>query len=301
MTTDTPTPAPAARLAAPRSLRAEHLSVRYGERPVLTDLSLEIPTGGFTVIIGPNGCGKSTLLRSLARLLRPRSGTVTLDGHDLAGFRTKAAARQIGTLAQAATVPAAVTVADLVARGRNPHQSLLRQWNVADERAVAGALAEVGMTEHADRLIEELSGGQRQRAWIAMTLAQETPILLLDEPTTYLDIAHQIDVLDLCATLHEGGRTLVAVLHDLNLAARYATHIVAMRDGAIVAQGTPEQVVTAALLRDVFELEARVLPDPETGSPLIIPRDRRAGTRGPKPSDSPTTYPSQPIAAHQPA
>lgn len=263
----------------PGDLTAEQLTVRYGDRQVLTNLDLEIPTGGFTVIIGPNGCGKSTLLRSLARLLRPRSGSVRLDGENLAGFRTKVAARRIGSLAQAAAAPAAVTVADLVARGRNPHQSLLRQWSIDDERAVAAALAEVGMSEHADRLVEELSGGQRQRAWIAMTLAQETPILLLDEPTTYLDIAHQIDVLDLCARLHEGGRTLVAVLHDLNLAARYATHIVALRDGAIIAQGAPGQVVTAELLREVFELDARVIPDPETGSPLIIPRDRRAGSR----------------------
>ncbi|MBL3678492.1 ABC transporter ATP-binding protein [Leucobacter chromiireducens subsp. solipictus] len=285
----------------PGVLSAEQIAVRYGDRPILADLTLEVPTGGFTVIIGPNGCGKSTLLRSLARLLRPRSGSVRLDGDDLAGLRPKAIARRIGILAQAATAPAAVTVADLVARGRNPHQSLLRQWSITDERAVDAALAEVGMTEHADRLVEELSGGQRQRAWIAMTLAQETPILLLDEPTTYLDIAHQIDVLDLCASLHAGGRTLVAVLHDLNLAARYATHIVAMRDGAIVAQGTPEEVITAPLLSEVFALDARVLPDPETGCPLIIPRDRRAGTRRSAASDFPIPHPFDPSAAHQPA
>lgn len=264
-------------------LTAAQLSVRYGDRAVLTDLDLEIPTGGFTAIIGPNGCGKSTLLRSLARFLRPRGGAVLLDDRDLAEYRTKEIARRIGTLAQSAAVPAAVTVADLVSRGRNPHQSLLRQWSVDDERAVSAALDEVGMSEHADRLVEELSGGQRQRAWIAMTLAQETPILLLDEPTTYLDIAHQIDVLDLCARLHEGGRTLVAVLHDLNLAARYATHMIALRDGAVVAQGAPDRVVTADLLREVFDLDARVIPDPETGSPLIVPRDRRARSRATEP------------------
>lgn len=301
MTSDTPASAHTARSVTPGVLSAEQIAVRYGDRPILADLTLEVPTGGFTVIIGPNGCGKSTLLRSLARLLRPRSGSVRLDGDDLAGLRPKAIARRIGILAQAATAPAAVTVADLVARGRNPHQSLLRQWSITDERAVDAALAEVGMTEHADRLVEELSGGQRQRAWIAMTLAQETPILLLDEPTTYLDIAHQIDVLDLCASLHAGGRTLVAVLHDLNLAARYATHIVAMRDGAIVAQGTPEEVITAPLLSEVFALDARVLPDPETGCPLIIPRDRRAGTRRSAASDFPTPHPFDPSAAHQPA
>lgn len=266
----------------PGRLTAAQLSVRYGDRAVLTDLDLEIPAGGFTAIIGPNGCGKSTLLRSLARFLRPRGGAVLLDDRDLAEYRTKEIARRIGTLAQSAAVPAAVTVADLVSRGRNPHQSLLRQWSVEDERAVAAALDEVGMSEHADRLVEELSGGQRQRAWIAMTLAQETPILLLDEPTTYLDIAHQIDVLDLCARLHEGGRTLVAVLHDLNLAARYATHMIALRDGAVVAHGAPERVITAELLRDVFDLDARVIPDPETGGPLIVPRDRRTRSRTPE-------------------
>ncbi|KAM9863844.1 ABC transporter ATP-binding protein [Leucobacter sp. BZR 635] len=267
-----------------RELSAHQLSLGYGQRTVVDDLDLAVPAGGFTVIIGPNGCGKSTLLRALSRMIRPSAGAVTLGDTDLAKIRTKQVARRIGTLAQAPATPTAITVGDLVARGRNPYQSLLQQWSAADEIAVDSALAEVEMTEQRERLVEELSGGQRQRAWIAMALAQETPILLLDEPTTYLDISHQIDVLDLCSRLHTAGRTLVAVLHDLNLAARYATHIVAMRDGKIVAQGAPGDIVTAELLRQVFDLDALVLPDPETGRPLIVPRDRRPQYASPTPT-----------------
>ncbi|WP_025133465.1 ABC transporter ATP-binding protein [Leucobacter sp. PH1c] len=300
--TTNPAPAtPAPDTAVPTTpgtrLAAEQLAVRYGNREIVSGLDLVVPDGGFTVIIGPNGCGKSTLLRALARMIRPHSGRVLLGDRDLAGQRTRVIARSIGTLAQAPATPAAITVADLVARGRNPHQSLLRQWSPGDEAAVAAALSEVGMDAHADRLVEELSGGQRQRAWIAMALAQETPILLLDEPTTYLDIAHQIDVLDLCSRLHAAGRTLVAVLHDLNLAARYASHIVAMRDGAIVAEGAPERVITAGLLREVFDLDARVIPDPETGSPLIVPRDRRAARLQPPARPTPAAAPA--LAADQ--
>lgn len=268
-------------------LAVADLELRYGPRSVIDGLSLTVPHAGFTVIIGPNGCGKSTLLRALSRMLRPASGVVSLDGADLARLRTKQVARRISTLAQAPATPTAITVADLVARGRNPYQSILRQWSAADDAAVARALAEVEMTEHAERLVEELSGGQRQRAWLAMALAQETPILLLDEPTTYLDISHQVDVLDLCSRLHAGGRTLVAVLHDLNLAARYATHIVAMRAGEIVAQGPPESLITPDLLREVFDLEAVVIDDPETGRPLIVPRDTRPHASRPSPRREP--------------
>lgn len=282
-------------------LSAHELALAYGQRTVVNGLNLTVPAGGFTVIIGPNGCGKSTLLRALSRMLRPTSGSVTLGDTDLAKIRTKQVARRIGTLAQAPATPTAITVADLVARGRNPYQSLLQQWSTTDQVAVERALAEVEMTEQSERLVEELSGGQRQRAWIAMALAQETPILLLDEPTTYLDISHQIDVLDLCSRLHTDGRTLVAVLHDLNLAARYATHIVAMRDGSIVAEGTPSEIVTAELLREVFDLDALVLPDPETGRPLIVPRDRRRQTSEPPAMypDLPTTPPPTP-SVHEP-
>ncbi|ACQ78405.1 ABC transporter related [Beutenbergia cavernae DSM 12333] len=261
-------------------LRAEHVRLAYAARTVVEDLTLAVPDGGFTVIVGPNACGKSTLLRALGRMLAPRSGEIVLDGRAIHSYPTKEIARRVGLLPQAPVTPDAITVADLVARGRYPHQRLLRQWSPADEEAVDAALTRVGMRDAADRLVDELSGGQRQRVWIAMTLAQETPILLLDEPTTFLDVAHQIDVLDLCAHLHEGGRTLVAVLHDLNMAARYATHVVAMRDGAVVAQGAAEDVFTPELVRAVFDLDALVLPDPETGRPLVVPRDRRRARAG---------------------
>ncbi|MCW0191146.1 MAG: ABC transporter ATP-binding protein [Rhodococcus sp.] len=262
--------------ATPESrLHAEKIELRYADRTIVDELSLEIPDGGFTVVVGPNGCGKSTLLRALGRMLAPRSGRVLLDGKDIRSCRTKEVARRIALLPQSPLSPGAITVADLVARGRYPYQSMLRQWSPEDERVVAEALAEVGMRDAADQLVDELSGGQRQRVWIAMTLAQRTPVLLLDEPTTFLDIAHQIEVLDLCSQLHQSGRTLVAVLHDLNLAARYATHVVAMRSGKIVMQGSASDVFTPELLREVFDLEALVLEDPETGRPLVVPRDRR--------------------------
>lgn len=257
------------------ALRAERVTLGYGDRVVVDDLSLAVPDGGFTVIIGPNACGKSTLLRALGRLLTPQRGHVLLGDRDLRQYSTKEAAKRIALLPQAPLVPESLTVADLVSRGRYPHQGMLRQWSARDDDAVEAALDRVGMRALADRYVEELSGGQRQRVWIALTLAQETPILLLDEPTTYLDIAHQLEVLDLCAELHRAGRTLVAVLHDLNLAARYATHLVAMRDGRIVAEGAPADVMTAGLLRDVFDLDALVMPDPGNGLPLVVPVDRR--------------------------
>lgn len=262
-------------------LQAEKIELRYADRTIVDELSLEIPDGGFTVVVGPNGCGKSTLLRALGRMLAPRSGRVLLDGNDIRSYRTKEVARRIALLPQSPLSPGAITVADLVARGRYPYQSMLRQWSPEDERVVAEALAEVGMRNAADQLVDELSGGQRQRVWIAMTLAQRTPVLLLDEPTTFLDIAHQIEVLDLCSQLHQSGRTLVAVLHDLNLAARYATHVVAMRSGKIVMQGSASDVFTPELLREVFDLEALVLEDPETGRPLVVPRDRRTASQLP--------------------
>ena len=265
MTTATPT----------SRLRAEKIELRYADRTIVDELSLEIPDGGFTVVVGPNGCGKSTLLRALGRMLTPRSGRVVLDGNDIRSYRTKEVARRIALLPQSPLSPGAISVADLVSRGRYPYQSMLRQWSPEDEHVVSEALNEVGMRYAADQLVDELSGGQRQRVWIAMTLAQRTPVLLLDEPTTFLDIAHQIEVLDLWSQLHQSGRTLVAVLHDLNLAARYATHVVAMRSGKIVMQGSASEVFTPELLREVFDLEALVLEDPETGRPLVVPRDRR--------------------------
>lgn len=261
----------AAHGGADSRLRTNALSAGYQDRRVLDELTVSIPDGSFTVIIGPNACGKSTLLRSLARLIKPSSGQVLLDGASLASQNTKELARTIGLLPQTSIAPEGITVADLVSRGRHPHQSLLKRWGVEDERAVDQALADTGLSDLARRVVDELSGGQRQRVWIAMALAQQTPLLLLDEPTTYLDIAHQIEVLDLCTALHREGRTLVAVLHDLNQAVRYATHLIAMRAGAVVAHGDPRDIVTADLVRDVFGVDARIITDPETERPLVVP------------------------------
>ena len=260
-------------------LQARGLRLGYGDRPVLDGLDLVVPDGSFTVLVGPNACGKSTLLRGLARMLRPRAGSVLLDGAEVSSLPAKEVARRLGLLPQGPTAPEGMTVVDLVGRGRYPHQGLLGRWSAADEAAVAEAMAVTGTADLAGRDVEELSGGQRQRVWLAMALAQQTPLLLLDEPTTYLDIAHQVEVMDLLADLHDaGGRTLVAVLHDLNHAARYATHLVAMREGAVVAQGPPAEVVTAELVEAVFGLRCRVVPDPETGTPLVVPAARARRT-----------------------
>ncbi|WP_407445796.1 ABC transporter ATP-binding protein [Rhodococcus sp. (in: high G+C Gram-positive bacteria)] len=259
--------------AAPATrLVAEHIGLGYGDRLIIDDLDLEIPTGVITTIIGPNGCGKSTLLRSLSRLLKPRTGQILLDGHNITTMRTRDVARVLGMLPQAPLAPEGLTVADLVARGRHPHQSWLRQWSSDDEGEVAAALARTGIADLADRPVDELSGGQRQRAWISMALAQGTDILLLDEPTTYLDLAHSVEVLDLVDRLHsELGRTVVMVLHDLNLAVRYSDHLVVMKDGRIVRSGPPSEVISAELLAEVFDLDASVIEDPVSGRPLIIP------------------------------
>lgn len=252
-------------------LATEDLRAGYGGRGVLEGLDVRIPDGELTVIVGPNACGKSTLLRALARLLAATGGRVLLDGGDITRLSTKEVARRMGLLPQSPLAPEGITVADLVGRGRYPHQSVLSSWSVEDERAVAEAMAATNVTDLADRNVDELSGGQRQRAWIAMTLAQETPILLLDEPTTFLDIGHQIEVLELVTRLHREGRTVVVVLHDINQAARYASHLIAMKDGRIVAEGPPRDIVDAALLTDLFDLEARVIPDPDTGAPVVLP------------------------------
>ncbi|HCX86282.1 MAG TPA: Fe(3+)-dicitrate ABC transporter ATP-binding protein [Micrococcales bacterium] len=275
LSTTPPTDAPTGQPV--HTLAARDVQIGYPGRTVISDLSLDVLAGEFTVIVGPNACGKSTLLRALGRMLPTAQGQVVLDGQEISRYSTKEVARRVGLLPQSPVTPDAITVADLVSRGRHPHQRLLRQWSPADAAAVSGALAEVGMVDQADRMVDELSGGQRQRVWIAMTLAQETPILLLDEPTTYLDVVHQIDVLDLCSRLHAQGRTLVAVLHDLNMAARYASHIVVMSEGRIVAQGSAGEVVTPELLGEAFGLDAVVLADPENGRPLVVPRDRRVG------------------------
>ncbi|WP_083749546.1 ABC transporter ATP-binding protein [Frankia sp. CcI49] len=256
-------------------LHARGLTLAYDQRVVATDLGVRIPDNSFTVIVGPNACGKSTLLRALARMLRPRHGAVYLDGALIRSLPSKEVARRLGLLPQTSIAPSGILVSDLVARGRYPHQRLLRQWSRQDEDAVRDALAATHTEDLADRFVDELSGGQRQRVWLAMALAQQTPIMLLDEPTTFLDLAHQIEILDLCADLHEeSNRTLVAVLHDLNQACRYATHLVAMKDGRIVAQGDPNEIVTAELVEEVFGISCSVVPDPETATPLVVPAAR---------------------------
>ncbi|WP_454086274.1 ABC transporter ATP-binding protein [Georgenia sp. Marseille-Q6866] len=256
---------PGARLAA------RDLTLAYERRTVSTDLSVAVPDGSFTAIIGPNACGKSTLLRALARVLRPRAGEVVLDGRALGEYRSKEVARVVGLLPQSSEAPDGITVADLVSRGRFPHQRLVRQWTAEDDDAVWQALEATGTDSLADRLVAELSGGQRQRVWVAMALAQQAEILLLDEPTTFLDIAHQIELLDLFTQLHRQGRTIVAVLHDLNHAARYATHLVVMKDGEVVASGAPSSIMTAELVREVFGLPCVVIDDPVSHTPLVVP------------------------------
>jgi iron complex transport system ATP-binding protein len=264
-----------ATMTVPTSLTGHDLCLCYEQRVVADGLTVSIPDASLTMIIGPNACGKSTLLRALSRMLKPTRGSVLLDGADIASYGTKQVARRLGLLPQTSIAPDGITVADLVARGRYPHQGFLRQWSSDDERVVNAAMERTNVADLATRYVDELSGGQRQRVWLAMALAQDTPLLLLDEPTTYLDIAHQIEVLDLCAELHEdGGRTIVVVLHELNLAVRYATHLIVMRDGCILAEGAPQAIVTPELVEQTFDLPCRIIDDPETGAPLIIPLAR---------------------------
>ncbi|OVZ88939.1 iron-dicitrate transporter ATP-binding subunit [Yersinia frederiksenii] len=264
-----PTTIPAARL------QAEALTLGYDGKIISENLSVAIPDGEFTVIVGPNACGKSTLLRALSRLLKPQAGQVILDGKNIASVDTRQVARHLGLLPQSSQAPDGISVLDLVARGRYPHQKLLQQWTQADRLAVSNAMQATGVSELADRPVDALSGGQRQRVWIAMVLAQQTPLLLLDEPTTYLDIAHQIDLLELFSDLNQQhNHTLVAVLHDLNHACRYATHIIAMRDGQIVTQGKPREVITADLVEQVFGMPCLIIDDPVSHTPLVIPKGR---------------------------
>jgi iron complex transport system ATP-binding protein len=260
-------------------LRAEDLTLAYDRRVVTRELGVEIADGSFTVIVGPNACGKSTLLKALARVLKPVAGTVYLDGAAISSYPSRQVARQLGMLPQSPVVPAGIVVEDLVSRGRFAHQRLLRQWSTEDETAVVEAMRLTETLDLADRFVDELSGGQRQRVWLAMALAQRTGILLLDEPTTFLDLAHQFEVLDLCAELHEQGRTIVAVLHDLNHACRYATDLVVLKDGAVVAQGLPASVMTGELVETVFGVRCQVMSDPQTGTPMVVPaaRHRRRG------------------------
>jgi len=256
-------------------LSAESVTLAYGDRAVIEGLSIDIAPARITAIVGANGCGKSTLLRALARLITPQDGRVVLDGEALSSRPTKEIARTLGLLPQSPVAPEGIAVTDLVGRGRHPHQGLLARWSARDYAAVAQALAATGIADLADRSVDELSGGQRQRVWIAMALAQETDILLLDEPTTFLDVAHQIEVLDLLTDLNrDRGTTIVMVLHDLNLAARYADELVAVVGGRVHALGAPSDIVTAELVRDVFGLESTIIADPLTGKPLVLPSGR---------------------------
>ena len=258
-------------------LRGDQLTLGYGKFTVAENLNVSIPDGHFTAIIGPNGCGKSTLLHTLSRLMTPAHGKVWLDGEHIQHYPSKEVARRIGLLAQNATTPGDITVQELVARGRYPHQPLFTRWRKEDEIAVTHAMQATGITHLAAQSVDTLSGGQRQRAWIAMVLAQETSIMLLDEPTTWLDISHQIDLLELLSELNrEKGYTLAAVLHDLNQACRYATHLIALRDGKIVAEGAPKEIVTAELIEKIYGLRCMIIDDPVAGTPLVVPLGRTA-------------------------
>ncbi|MGV0407815.1 ABC transporter ATP-binding protein [Corynebacterium marquesiae] len=251
---------------------ASSVTVGYGQRTIIRDLSATFPAGKITTIVGPNGCGKSTLLRAMSGLLNLDTGTVSVDGQNISDMKRKDVARILGMLPQSPVAPEGLLVSDLVARGRHPHQAWFRQWSSTDEDAVFEALKQTGSADLASRTLDELSGGQRQRVWISMVLAQNTDILFLDEPTTYLDLATSVDILELVDSLRqELGRTVVMVLHDLNLAVRYSDYLVIMKEGQVIASGAPAEIITAELLQDAFDLRARVIEDPETGNPLIVP------------------------------
>jgi iron complex transport system ATP-binding protein len=272
-------------IASQHALTGTGLRLQYEGRVVVDGLDVTVPAGAVTVVVGANASGKSTLLRGLAGLLRPTAGVVELDGRDIRGIPAREFARSVGLLPQQPIAPEAITVADLVGRGRYPHQRWFRTWTVADDAAVAAALDATDTASLAGRRVDELSGGQRQRVWIALALAQDPDILLLDEPTTFLDIAHQVEVLDLLAHLNrDRGTTVVMVLHDLNLAARYADRMLVMADGALVASGRPDEVLDADLVRTAFGMECRIVPDPVTGSPMVVPVGRfHTGPQTPRP------------------
>lgn len=258
-------------------LTTEALTLAYGDTAIVSDATVDFPPGRFTVIVGRNGCGKSTLLRGLARLIRPSAGAVLLDGADIAPQQARTVARRVGMLPQQPVAPDGITVGELVGRGRHPHQRWFRQWSAEDEAAVRAALTATDTLDLVERTVDQLSGGQKQRVWLALAIAQDPEVMLLDEPTTFLDLAHQLDVLDVLRNLLP--RTVIAVLHDLNLAARYADRLVAMKDGRVVAQGTPAEIVRPELVAEVFGVRCAVIDDPMTGTPLVVPAGRAVAAR----------------------
>lgn len=260
-------------------LNTEDLTIGYAEHTIVNGLNLSIPTGKITALVGANGSGKSTILKTMARIMKPKSGSVMLDGKSIHNFSTKEVARQLAILPQNPTAPDGLTVSELISYGRFPHQKGFGTMTAEDRSIIAKAISVTGMEPFQDRPIDRLSGGQRQRAWIAMALAQETDILFLDEPTTFLDMAHQLEVLQLLQKLNkEEGRTIVMVVHDLNHATRYAQHMVAIKSGNVISEGTPNEVMTPEVLREVFGIEADIVPDPRTGVPLCLPYEL-AGTK----------------------
>jgi len=257
------------------TLQAEHITSGYEQKTILEDVSIAIPSNKISIIIGANGCGKSTLLKTMARLIKPTGGHVMLDGKSIHQMPPKQLARVLGLLPQSPIVPEGITVADLVGRGRFPHQTLFKGWSKQDYEAVAEALEMMNITEFADRNIDELSGGQRQRVWIAMALAQQTDMLFLDEPTTFLDITYQVEILDLLTDLNKKyGTTIVMVLHDINLSARYADYLFALKNGRLLAEGSPKTIVTSELIKETFDLDSMVIEDPVSKTPLIVPVGR---------------------------
>lgn len=259
----------------PGIMKVEHVTSGYGEQMILNDISLEIPSHQISIIIGANGCGKSTLLKTMARLIHPTSGHVTLNNKPITKMAPKRLARVLGMLPQSPIVPEGITVSDLVGRGRYPYQSFMKGWSQDDYEAVAEAMEMMNITEFADRPIDELSGGQRQRVWIAMALAQQTDILFLDEPTTFLDITYQVEILDLLTDLNRKfGTTIVMVLHDINLSARYADYLFALKQGRLVAEGKPADIITSDLIHQVFNLRCSIMVDPVSGSPSVVPIGR---------------------------
>lgn len=260
-------------------LSGDNLTLGYGQKVIVRELTVAIPDGHFTAIIGPNGCGKSTLLRALSRLMKPQQGQVVLDGEAISQLGSKEIARRVGILAQNATTPGDITVQELIARGRYPHQPLFSRWRQQDEDAVQQAMKATGVSQFASQPVDTLSGGQRQRAWIAMILAQQTAIMLLDEPTTWLDISHQIDLMELLQNLNQHqGYTIAAVLHDLNQACRYASHLIAMRDGQVIAEGAPGKIVNAELIERIYGIKSLIIDDPVAGTPLVVPLGRQSGS-----------------------